>query len=183
MRRTLAIAVSLAFAASASLAADSPLRPELMRGAMGLKLGAWQTRFTVVDLEAEMPDVDAAERKRAVAEFRAELERDSIRNECLRDHPHRLRLPGVNPPEACEYSRLEARNGSFEIRSVCRAHAGATLEATVKGRYSPDRMTARSEVTSSVEGMRIRIKMDSDSRLTGECPPPPVIQTPPGKAD
>lgn len=180
----LPLGLSLALSATAALSADAPLHPEALRRAMGLKLGGWQTTFTVIDLKVDFPDgVNAEEAERAAAGFRAELERDRIKNECLSDIPERLNLPGVHPPKECDFSRIEARDGKFLIKSLCKADSGTTLEAVVEGEYGPERMSARSEVASSDSGVRIRIKMDSKSRFTGQCDPSLVAETPPAKGD
>lgn len=181
---TLPLALSLALSATAGLSADAPLRPEALRRAMGLKLGGWQTVFKVRDFKAEFPDgVNSEEAEQAVAAFRAKLEKDRIKNECLSDIPERLNLPGVHPPKACDFSRIEARDGKFLIKSLCKADSGTTLEAVVEGEYGPERMTARSEVASSDGGVFLRIKMDSESRFTGPCASSPVAGTPPAKGD
>jgi hypothetical protein len=180
----LPLALPLVLSATAALSADASLRPETLRQVMGLKLGGWQTTFTVKDLKADFPDgLNAEDAERALARFRANLEKDRIKNECLSDIPERLNLPGVHPPKACDYSRIEASDGKFLIKSLCKGDSGASLEAVVEGEYGPERMTARSEVASSNGGVRVRIKMAAESRFAGQCSSNPVAETPPAEGD
>ena len=185
MRRPLPIALSLACAASAALAADSPLRPERMREAMDLKLGEWQTRSTLVDIKVEPgPGEDPAEAERVAAGMRAELAQPVTRSQCLWDDRKRLNLPGVRAPGTCEFSRLEARDGKFAATGSCGSPgSSAKIGIAIEGTYTPERLTYRSEATTSATGTGIRFRVDIESRRTGECAAPPVIQVPPGKRE
>jgi hypothetical protein len=183
--RPLPLAASLALAASAGLAADSPLRPERMREAMGLKLGAWQTVSTLVELKVEPgPGDDPAEAERGAAAIRAEAAKPMIQDQCLWDDKERLYLPGVRTPGNCEYSRLEARNGKFAITSLCRhPESSAVIEVAIDGTYGPKRLAYRSEAVATAGKGRIRVKTESKSRFMGKCTVPPVVVTTPPKGD
>ena len=177
------LAVSLALAASAGLAADSPLRPERMREAMGLKLGAWRSTSRLVDVQVTpAPGGNAADAERAAAAIRAQFGGNVADDQCLWDDRERLYLPGMRDIPGCDFSRLEARDGRFALTASCRhAQPEGTVEFAIEGRYAPERMTARSRMTASTSGLRARIEVETESRFTGECALPPVILTPPAK--
>lgn len=181
----LPLAISLTLAASAGLAADSPLRPGLMREAMGLKLGEWRTRSTLVELQVEPgPGDDAAEAERAAAEMRAQAAKPMTQDQCLWDDRSRLYLPGVRAPGNCDYSRLEAEGGKFAIAGLCKhPESSAVIEIAIDGTNTPELMTYRSEATASAGKGRIRVKMETTSRFTGKCDAVPIIRTPPAKGN
>jgi hypothetical protein len=181
----LPIALALALAARAGLAAGARLRPEQMREAMGLKLGAWQTRSTLVELKVEPGPADnAAEAERAAAAMRAQLAKSMIQDQCLWDDHSRLNLPGVRAPGNCEYSRLEGRDGRFAVTGRCgSSDSSGVIQIAMEGTYTSEEMTHRSEATAFVNGTRIFVKMDMASRFTGECAAPPVVLTPPKKGN
>lgn len=186
MRRiSLPLAVSLALAATAGLAADSPLRPEQVRQAMGLKLGAWKTKSRLVDLQLESaPGGDPAEAERAVARFRALLGKEVIQKQCLQDRPDRLSLPGLHPPPGCDYSRLEVRGGRLTMTSTCKAPgSNETFAVALEGTYTSERMILRSDATAPHPRGRMRMKMEVESRFSGRCESLPVIRTPGAEDD
>jgi hypothetical protein len=176
----LPFALSLTAVASAALAADAPLRPERMREAMGLRLGAWRTVSTLVDLEvAPGPGDDAAEAERAAAEMRSKLGRPLTQDQCLWDDRSRLYLPGVRIPGKCEFSRLEAGDGRFAAAGRCgHPESSAKIDIAIEGTYAADRMTYRSEADAAAGKGHIRVKMDMASRFTGPCATAPAILTP-----
>lgn len=179
------LAVSLALAATAGLAADSPLRPEQMRGAMGLKLGVWKTKSRLVDLQVDSaPGGDQAGADRHVARFRALLGQDVLQNQCLQDRPDRLSLPGLHPPPGCDYSRLEARNGRFAVTSLCKDPGSEeAFEVALEGSYTPKRITVRSQASAPHPRGRMHLKIDIESRYSGSCDSPPEAETLPGEED
>jgi hypothetical protein len=177
------LALSLAVAATAGLAADEPLRPEQVRQAMGLKLGAWKTKSRLVDLQVETaPGGDPAETEQVVAKFRALLGKEVIQVQCLRDRPDRLSLPGLHPPPGCDYSRLEVRDGRFAVTSQCKEpNSDEAFAVAVEGTYTPERMIVSSDATAPHPRGRMRIKLNAESRFTGSCDSLPV--TPPAEDD
>ncbi|MGZ8285935.1 MAG: DUF3617 domain-containing protein [Allosphingosinicella sp.] len=178
------LALSLALAATAGLAADSPLRPEQLRQAMGLKLGEWRTSFKLADVQVDpAPGGTAADAERAVPSIRAQLSAP-LQTQCLWDDRERMYLPGLRGMPNCEYSRVEAGNGRFALTAMCKQRDSAEIiEIAVEGRYDREHMTTRAEVRLSIEGMPVRVKMDSESRFVGKCGLPPVILTPPAKGN
>ena len=182
--RSIALPLVLAVAATASVAADAPLRPEQMRRAMGLKLGEWRTEYTVADVQVEpAPGGTRADAERSKPAIRARLGQPT-QAQCLWDDGQRLYLPGIRGMPGCDYSRIEARNGRFAITAVCRQPNSAEVtKVVVAGSYTAEHITARSEATLPIEGMRVRVKLDSKSRFVGECTLPPVILTTPEKGD
>ncbi len=181
----LPLALSLAVAGTAGLAADALLRPEQMRQAMGLKLGAWKTKSRLVDLQVEPgPGGDAAETERDVAKFRALLGKEVIQDQCLRDRPDRLSLPGLHPPPGCAYTRLEARDGRFAVTSQCKEpNSDDEFAVDLKGTYTPERMIVSSDATAPHPRGRMRMKLVAESRFTGSCDSIPAIETPPAEDD
>lgn len=156
-----------------------------MRQDMGLKLGAWKTKSRLVDLRLDpAPGGDPAEAERAVSRFRALLGKEVIQDQCLRDHPDRLSLPGLHPPPGCDYSRLEVGNGRFAVTSLCKEpNSDEAFAVTLEGTYTPERMTVRSEATAPHPRGRMHIKMDIESRFSGSCDSIPAIRTPAAEDD
>jgi hypothetical protein len=183
---SLPLAISLGLAATATLAADTPLRPEQVREAMGLKLGAWHTILTVRDVRlVPAPGDDKEAAKRAERFVRTELKKDGARDECLSDIPDRIAVPGIHAGPECDFSRIEASGGRFAVTGICRDSPSdaRSIEVAITGRYTPESLTSHSEARSTVDGARLLIKLDLESRYIGQCPPPPVAVTPPPKSD
>ena len=181
MRRIrLPLALSLAIAACPGLAADAPLRPEQLRQAMGLKLGAWHSTVTVTDLEVEpTPGADPAEARRAGAALRPKIGETRPTEECLWDSPELVFIPGLRVGSGCDFSRVEAKGGRFAVAGSCsRPNIGVRLEMAIEGSYTPETMTSRFDMTTTTGEMRIRMKANAVSRFVGACPPPPVVVTP-----
>lgn len=178
------LALSLALAATAGLAADSPLRPEQMRQAMGLKLGAWKTktRLVVMDIEP-WPGGDRAEAEKAARRGRALMTDRTVQHQCLEDKPGRLSFPGLHPPPGCEFTRIEVRNGRLAVSSLCRypGLAGAFTQA-VEGTYTSERVVLRGHAMLPHPRGRLRMKVESESRFAGSCDslPPDTL---PGEED
>jgi hypothetical protein len=181
----LPLAFSLAVAATAGLAADAPLRPEQMRPTMGLKVGAWRSVSTLVELEVEPgPGDDPAEAERAKAAMRDKMRKPMTQDQCLWDDRSGLRLPGLKIPGNCEFSRLEARDGRFAVAGICRhPDSAAVIDMTTEGTYTAEGVNYRSEATASAGKGQIRVKMDIASRFTGPCAASPPIRTPPFKGN
>jgi hypothetical protein len=178
--RWMLLAFPLTLAAGAGLGADAPLRPEHMRQAMGLKLGAWQTKTRLVDVKVEpVAGGSAGDGAGAEAALRAQFGKGATEGLCLWDDPDRLYLPGIIAMPGCDYSRIEARNGRFAVTATCRnPEPAGVIEVAVEGTYTPERMTTRSEMTATVLGMRARIKLESASRFKGKCDSIPVVMSP-----
>ncbi|HEX8626386.1 MAG TPA: DUF3617 family protein [Allosphingosinicella sp.] len=180
----LPLALSLALAATAGLAADSPLRPEQMRQAMGLKLGEWRSETRLVDVKIEpAPGGTAADAERAVPSVRASLSGPETL-QCLWDDRERLYLPGIRGVPGCDYSGVEVRDGRFALTAVCKQPDKAdVVQVAVEGRYGPEQLSARSEVRLSIKGMRVLARLDTESRFVGKCRVAPLILTPPTKGN
>jgi hypothetical protein len=180
----LPVALSLALAATAGLAADTSLRPEQMRQAMGLKLGEWRSETKLVDVKIEpAPGGTAADAERAEPSIRARLSGPETL-QCLWDDRERLHLPGIRGVPGCDYNGIEVRDGRFALTAVCKQRDKAEIvQVALDGRYGPERLSARSEVRLSIEGMRVLVKLDTESRFIGKCSVLPVILTPPAKGN
>ncbi|HET9639992.1 MAG TPA: DUF3617 family protein [Allosphingosinicella sp.] len=170
----------LILAAAPGLAADT-LRPDQLRSAMGLKLGAWHSTFTVSELEiGPTPGADPAESRRAEAALRPKVGESKSFDECLWNSPELMFIPGMRVAGGCDFSRVEARGGRFAVTGICsRPRAGVRVETLVEGSYTPAAMTSRFEIVTTTGQMRIRMKADAQSRFAGPCPLPPVIMAPP----
>jgi Protein of unknown function (DUF3617) len=180
-RIPLPFALSLALVASAALAADTQLRPEQLRPAMGLKLGSWHSKFTISELEiAPTPGADPAESQRAEAALRPRVGETKSFDECLWNSPELMFIPGVRIESGCDFSRVEARGGRYAVTGICsRPQGGVRVETSIEGTYTPETMTSRFEISTTTGQIRVRMKADAQSRFSGPCPPPPVIRAPP----
>lgn len=183
-RSSLPLGLMLALATAPGLAADSALRPEQLRQAMGLKLGSWRSTLNVVDVQVEpTPGADPAEAERTAPALRSKIGLAPPIEECLWDSPELVFIPGLRVGSAasgCTFGRVEARDGRFAVASICsHPDQGVRVEMAMDGSYTPETMASRFEVTTTTANMRIRIKASSESRFAGDCKSmPPIVSVP-----
>jgi hypothetical protein len=178
-------AVLLLLVASGGLAADAPLRPDQLRGVMGLKPGSWRTTAHLVDMRIDTQSKDDAARGAEVTSaVRSKAEKSFSGDECLPESPAALFIPGFQLAEAgCEFSRVEAGEGRFAVSAICdRLDPPIRLEMDVAGTYDSKRVSSRVRSAATVKGDRVDLTLELKSRFIGRCKAVPAVvkRTPQG---